>query len=55
MVEGEQKRKGEFYVKAGADGEQIELIDTFESSDEFKRKVCLPYFKDIFKVIVENE
>jgi hypothetical protein len=39
-----------FYVKPLEDNESIEIVENFEMSNEFKQFVCLPYFKDVFKV-----
>lgn len=29
----------------------IELVDNYHLTNEFKQLVCLPYFKDIFRVL----
>ena len=42
--------KSEFHVKSSESSESIEIVETFEMTNEFKQLVCLPYFKDIFKV-----
>ena len=38
--------------KGGKD--QIEVVDNFEYSDDYKKKVCLPYFKDLYRVCTQN-
>lgn len=43
--------KSGFYVKSSKDNESIEIVDNFEMTNEFKQLVCLPYFKDLYKVI----
>lgn len=41
----------EFYVKSSQDENTIEVIENFEMTNDFKQLVCLPYFKDLHKVI----
>lgn len=42
--------KSGFYVKSAENSESIELVETFEMTNDFKQNVCLPYFKDVYKV-----
>lgn len=44
-------QSGSFHIKASTEEDKIFLQDNVELSNEFKQKVCLPYFKDLFKVI----
>ena len=46
----QQDAKSGFYVKSSESSESIEIIETFEMTNEFKQLVCLPYFKDVYKV-----
>ena len=39
-----------FYLKSSNKNESIELIENYEFTNEFKKEVCLPYFKEIYKV-----
>ncbi len=42
--------KSGFYMKSSEDSESIELVENFGMTNEFKQFVCLPYFKDVYKV-----
>lgn len=46
----EKNANSEFYVKPTDNNESIEMIDNFEMTNEFKQKVCIPYFGEIHKV-----
>ena len=56
MLPLSEEIKSTFYVKPSEDKLSIEVMDSFELSNEFKQMVCLPYFKDVYKVfyIVTN-
>ena len=43
----EQKIKVQFEL--GEDG-MLKIVENIQSSEEFKRQVCYPYFKDIYNV-----
>ncbi len=43
--------KSGFYVKPTETNESIEVVENFEMTNEFKQLVCLPYFKDLHKVL----
>ena len=38
-----------FYVKSSEGSETIEIVEK-EMTNDFKQQVCLPYFKDLYKV-----
>lgn len=42
--------KCNFYTKASEDNKTIEIVDNCEINNDYKQSVCLPYFKDIYKV-----
>lgn len=42
----------DFYVRTSESAESIELVENYEMTNEFKQQVCLPYFKDIHKVVL---
>ena len=44
-------QSGSFHIKANTEEDIIFLQDNVEMPNEFKQNVCLPYFKDLFKVI----
>ncbi len=48
--EGEEVKSG-FYVKTSEDNKTFEIVENFELTNEYKQHVCLPYFKDIHKVV----
>ncbi len=41
-------------MRSSENSESIELIENFEMTNEFKQLVCLPYFKDVYKVPLDN-
>jgi len=43
-------------IKINFDGERMEFIDISSDSDstDFRKKVVIPYFKDIFKSLSES-
>ena len=45
-----EELKSNFYTKSSTDDKNIELIENCEITNEFKQNVCLPYFKDLYKV-----
>jgi hypothetical protein len=49
QVPSEEVKSG-FYVKSSENSESIEIIENFEMTNDFKQLVCLPYFKDVYKV-----
>jgi len=50
-MKAEENVETNFYVKNSDDGSTIELVDNVEMTNDFKQNVCLPYFKDIYKVL----
>ena len=50
MQAGSQETNGGYYVKSTEGSESIEIMEK-EMTSEFKQQVCLPYFKDLYKVI----
>ena len=42
--------KSKFYVKSTEPTESIEVVESYEMSNDFKQNICLPYFKDLHKV-----
>ena len=46
--------KSAFYVKPAEAGESIEIFENFEMTNDFKQLVCLPYFRDLYKVRFKN-
>ncbi len=44
--------KSTFYLKLAADSQSIEVVDSYEMTNEYKQTICLPYFKDVFKVFL---
>ena len=43
-----------FFTKPSEDSKTIEVVDSGDLTNDFKQLVCLPYFKDIFKVQQKN-
>lgn len=43
--------KSDFYMKPTESSETIEVVENFEMTNEFKQHICLPYFKDLHKVV----
>lgn len=41
----------DFYVKSSESADSIEFIENYEMTNDFKQLVCLPYFKNIHKVL----
>jgi len=41
----------DFYVKGSEEGEKIEFVENYEMTNDFKQLVCLPYFKELHKVL----
>jgi len=41
-----------FYFKKSTDSDAIELIEGTEFTNDFKQNVCIPYFRDIYKVFI---
>ena len=39
-----------FYVKTSEDSKSFEIVENFELTNEYKQHVCLPYFKEVYKV-----
>lgn len=54
MKAANEEIKSGFYVKSTEDNESIEIIENFEMTNDFKQLVCLPYFKDLFKVLASK-
>ena len=48
QAESQEMNSG-FYVKSSEGSESIEIVEK-EMTNEFKQQVCLPYFKDLYKV-----
>ena len=42
--------KNSFAFKTRLDSNKVEMIMNFELTNDFKQNVCMPYFKDIYKV-----
>lgn len=43
--------KGNFYTRLEANCKSIEIVENCELTNDFKQNVCLPYFKDAYKVL----
>jgi len=50
MEKRPSKEISNFYLISSSEEESIELVENLEFTNEFKKDVCVPYFKDIFKV-----
>ena len=46
------KAQGNFYTKLEVNCKNIVIIENCKITDEFTQNVCLPYFKDLYKVIL---
>jgi hypothetical protein len=55
MQKANEEIKSGFYVKPGENSESMEIVENFEMTNDFKELVCLPYFKDLFKVKMNNK
>jgi len=44
------KIQGNFYTKLEANSNNIVIIENCKITNEFTQNVCLPYFKDLYKV-----
>ncbi len=42
--------KSTFYLKPSVDKQSLEVVDSYEMTNDYKQSVCLPYFKEVHKV-----
>jgi hypothetical protein len=50
-MEQKTEANSDFYVKSSEAEESIEFVENYEMTNDFKQLVCLPYFKDLHKVL----
>jgi len=41
-----------FTLKTKLDTDKVEMLMSLELTNDFKQNICMPYFKDIYKVIL---
>lgn len=50
-MEAKIEANSDFYLKSSEAADSIEFVENYEMTNEFKQQICLPYFKDLHKVL----
>ena len=53
-IEGDKTGQGDYFVKSVVKTDNVEIFDSFEIDNDYKEKVCIPYFKKLFNLTKYN-